>query len=164
VTAPFVDTGHGTGIDARTLRPVLHDAEEFARWRRTSDDPLLDVVEALVRGDLDRAEAALGAATAAPGAGFRLRVLRADLLRDRGRFAEAEALLELLLAEESGTRREAVLRQHLGQVHVAAGDPARARDCFAAALQLRTASGAPPDLLESSRVALARAEEDLAGG
>ena len=58
-----------------------------------------------------------------------------------------------------GTAREAVLVQHLGKTHVAAGEYAAAVDCFERATGPRVAAGVERSLVESSRAALARARE-----
>ncbi len=82
-------------------------------------------------------------------------------MRDRGQFAEAVTRYELMLADHAGTGREAVLRQHLGKVHFAAGNLHAAPDAFDAALGLRRAQGASSDLIESSLMALRRADEEI---
>jgi len=119
----ILDTGHGTGIDVQTLKGVIHDEAAFARWAGEGADPVLDVIGPLFRGDLDAAQTALDriSVDAEPEVQFRLRALGADIGRDRGKFAEAVSRYELLLADYAGTRREGVLRQHLGKVHFAAG-------------------------------------------
>lgn len=159
----FFDTGHGTGIDILTLKGVIHDEAAFALWASKGVDPVLDVIGPLFRGDLEAAQTALDriSADAEPKVQFRLRALGADIMRDRGQFAEAVTRYELLLADEVGTSREAVLRQHLGKAHFVAGDFWAARDDFAAALQLRRVQGADADLIESSLIALGRANEEI---
>lgn len=159
----ILDTGHGTGIDARTLKGVIHDEAAFARWAGEGADPVLDVIGPLFRGDLDTSQTALDRLSidAGPNVQFRLHALGADILRDRGQFAEAVTRYELILADHAGTGREAVLRQHLGKVHFAAGNLQAARDAFAAALEHHRAQGADSDLIESSLIALRRADEEI---
>lgn len=142
---------------------MIHDETAFARWANEGVDPVLDVIGPLFRGDLDAAQTALDriSADAEPKVQFRLRALGADILRDRGQFAEAVTRYELLLADYAGTSREAVLRQHLGKAYFVAGDFSAARDDFAAALQLRRMQGADADLTESSFIALGRADEEI---
>lgn len=53
-----------------------------------------------------------------------------------------------------------MLTQQLGKVHFCAGQFADAVECFERARALRTESGASPDLVESSRAALERANEE----
>lgn len=158
----ILDTGHGTGIDVHTLKGVIHDEAAFARWAGECADPVLAVIGPLFRGDLDAAQTALDriSVNAEPNVQFRLRALGADILRDRRQFDEAVSRYEQMLADYAGTSREGVLRQHLGKVHFAAGNYEAARDNFAAALQLRRAQGARADLIESSRIALRRANEE----
>lgn len=160
-----LDTGHGTGIDVQTLKGVIHDEAAFARWAGESADPLLAVIGPLLRGDLDAAQTALDqiSSNADPKVQFRLRALGADILRDRGLFAEAAGSYVQLLAEFAGTSREGVLRQHLGKVYFVAGDYVAARDCFAEALRLRRSQGADAELIESSMMALERADEEVIG-
>lgn len=159
----ILDTGHGTGIDVHSLKGVIHDEALFARWASQGADPVLDVIGPLFRGDLDAAQTALHriSVNAEPNVQFRLRALGADILRDRGQFDEAVSRYEQMLADYAGMSREGVLRQHLGKVHFAAGNYRAARDDFAAAQQLRRAQGAHADLIESSRIALSRANEEI---
>ena len=158
-----LDTGHGTGIDVQTLKGVIHDEAAFARWAAESTDPLLDAIRPLFRGELDAAQTALDriSSNADPRVQFRVRALGADILRDRGLFAEAASRYGQLLAEFAGTSHEGVLRQHLGKVYFAAGDYGAARDCFAEALRLRRAQGALGELIESSIMALKRADKEV---
>ena len=167
----FLDTGNGTGIDVVTLKGIVHDDAAFDAWMSESTDPVAPIIGALFRGRLADAatliEAALRHATGRPDEDrirYRLCALSADLDRERGAFSSAEATYRDLLLREHGSAREAVLWQHLGKVHFAAGDYATARDCFARSLMLRTDAGGatPADQVESSRLALARAEQELA--
>lgn len=161
--ARVLDTGHGTGIDTRTLLGVIHDDDAFDSWCAQSGDPVLPVVGALFRGHPDSAQQALddaiGAAT--ESSRFRLRALQADIHRDQANFDEAEAIYRQLLLEEKGTRRRAVLLQHLGKTYFVAGKYPSAHDCFTQALRLREATDTPADQLRSSQLALARAAEKL---
>jgi len=88
---PILDTGHGTSIDVQTLNGVIHDEAAFAVWAGQGVDPVLHVIGPLFRGDLDAAQAALDRLSVAadPKVQFRLHALGADILRDRGQFAEA---------------------------------------------------------------------------
>jgi tetratricopeptide (TPR) repeat protein len=124
---------------------------------------LLAVIGPLFRGDLDVAQTALDqiSSDADPWVQFRVRALGADILRDRGLFAEAAGCYGQLLAEFAGTSREGVLRQHLGKVYFVAGNYRAARDCFAEALRLRRSQGAYDELIESSIMALERADEGV---
>ena len=56
---------------------------------------------------------------------------------------------------------EAVVRQHLGRSHFAAGNIAAAVESFAKALDLRVAGSADAALIYSSTVALQRARDVL---
>ena len=75
----ILDTGHGTGIDAQTLKGVIHDEAAFARWAGEGADPVLNVIGPLFRGDLDTAQTALDwlSIDAGPNVQFRLHALGA---------------------------------------------------------------------------------------
>ena len=64
------------------------------------------------------------------------------------------AQYEELLADHTGTDREAALVQHLGKAHFAAGHYDEAASCFERALRLRSTAGSDPSLLASSQIAL----------
>jgi hypothetical protein len=81
----------------------------------------------------------------------------------RGDHEAAIAAYRDLLTETVGGPREAVVRQHLGKALFAAGQLAAARAEFGAALRRRVAAGASAGLVASSRMALTRVEELLAG-
>jgi tetratricopeptide (TPR) repeat protein len=93
----------------------------------------------------------------------RHRALHADVARDLGRTAEAIATYESIVAETAGTPREAVMTQHLGKAHWAAGNVAEAEAAFERALFLRIDAGAAEDLVASSREARDRARRALDG-
>lgn len=152
--------GPGWSMDPLTLLPAIDDPAEFRRAH--ADDPALPVLEELWGGRPERAEPlarALVAASPTP----RHRALLADVHRDLGRVAQAVAEYGELVEECRGTPREAVMLQHLGKAHLAAGDHPAAARAFAGALRLRTAAGAAPDLIASSRAALHRARALLTG-
>jgi predicted Zn-dependent protease len=136
----------------------------FAASVQASTDPADVVLDALVTGRLDEAlrrADRLGASS--PDATFRLRALGADVRSARGDHEEAIAVYRGLLAASVGGPREAVVRQHLGKALFAAGQLTAAQDEFRAALRRREAAGASAGLVASSRLALARVQELLAG-
>ena len=152
--------GPGWHIDPDTLLPVIDDEAAFRAAQ--GDDPALELLVLLWSG---RPEAALPIARdlvddrPTP----RHRALHADVLRDLGRRAEAIATYESIVAEVAGTPREAVMTQHLGKAHWAAGNVTEAEAAFAKALALRVEAGAPEDLVGSSREARDRAGRALDG-
>ncbi|MFL1381956.1 MULTISPECIES: hypothetical protein [unclassified Nocardiopsis] len=146
--------GPGWSMDPLSLLPVIDDPAEFRRAHAA--DPALPLLEELWGGRPERAEP-LAHALVAASPTARHRALLADVHRDLGRTARAVAAYEELVEECRGTPREAVMLQHLGKAHFAARDHAAAARAFAAALRLRTAAGADPALIASSRAALHRA-------
>jgi predicted Zn-dependent protease len=142
----------------------VRDPELFAASVHASVDPADGVLDALVSGRLDEAlrrADRLGASSS--DSPFRLQALGADVRSARGDHVGAIAAYRVLLAETVGGPREAVVRQHLGKALFAAGQLAAAQDEFRAALRRRVAAGASAHLVASSRMALTRVEELLAG-
>ena len=157
----MIEGGPGWHIDPGTLRAVITDEAAFRA--RYSNDPAVDVLSALWSGDPDRALVMLEPLLGASPAHWRWRALRADAWRDRGDHDDAIAEYRRLVDEHAGTPNEAVLVQHLGKAHFAAGELGSALTCFQRALDLRLAAGADRSLVESSRAALKRTLE-LSGG
>lgn len=149
-----LDGGPGWYIDRETLLPVIEDVELFRTAH--ADDPAVEVLVALWTGRPEDAEKQLRLKLRESDAP-RWRALLADALRDQGRTDEAIATYEALVAEVAGTAHEAVMRQHLGKSLFVAGYHAAAARAFERALSLRLEAGADEALVESSRVAVARA-------
>lgn len=147
--------GDGWEIDPRTLRPRITDLGVFRA--ALAEDALREPIEAMWSGRPMEAVALLDAREQTP----RVRALRADALRDLHRHDEALGIYRELVVDAEGTPREAVMRQHYGKALFAAGIFEDAAAEFARALELRRAAGAPEDQIDSSRQALARAEEEL---
>ena len=157
-----LDIGGGVAIDPVSLRTVVVDEAAFASGIGSSTNPADQVLAALVTGRLEDAEQLVAASwTADPP--FRLRALAADLRSARSDHAGAIDGYRALLAETVGGPREAVVRQHLGKALFAAGRLTAAQEQFELALRRREAAGAAADLLASSRLALDRVRELLAG-
>ena len=146
------DPAAGWHIDPSTLRPVITDEQGFREQH--SSDPALEVLVALWSGDPHAAMVALSTLLEADADHWRWRALRADIQRDLGEHDQAIAQYEELLVDYAGTDREAVLVQHLGKAHFAAGHYDEAASCFERALQRRSISGADPSLVASSQIAL----------
>jgi tetratricopeptide (TPR) repeat protein len=159
-SGPTATGGPGWHIDPDTLLPVIDDEAAFRAAQR--DDPALELLVLLWSG---RPEAALPLARDLVGLRPtpRHRALHADVARDLGRTAEAIATYESIVAETAGTPREAVMTQHLGKAHWAAGNVAEAEAAFERALFLRIDAGAAEDLVASSREARDRARRALDG-
>lgn len=151
-----IEGGPGWYIDARTLKPLIHDLDEFTSAHR--DDPALEALTLLWTGRPHDAEAAIRQIMSGPGSP-RLRALLADAWRDQGRSDDAVEAYQQLVRETAGTTSEAVMRQHLGKAQFAAGRFGDARLSFERALELRVAAGADPALVQSSRLAAERAAE-----
>ena len=151
-------------IDPVTLRTVVGDPEVFAASVESSTDPADTVLESLMAGRLDealrRADRLGGSSADSP---FRLRALAADVRSARGDHDAAIGAYRDLLAGTTGGPREAVVRQHLGKALFAAGQLTAAAEQFELALRRRTAAGASAELVASSRLALDRVRELLAG-
>ena len=155
------DPPAGWRIDPSTLRPVITDEHEFRAQH--SSDPALEVLVALWSGEPHAAMVALSTLLETDADHWRWRALRADIRRDLGEHDHAIAEYEELLDDHAGTDREAVLIQHLGKAHFAAGHYDAAASCFERALRLRSASaGADPCLVASSRIALDEARRRAA--
>ena len=150
-----IDGGPGWHMDPETLLPVLDDEATFRAAH--ADDPAVDVLVALWSGRPDDAALLLAPLLAVEPSRLRWQALSADIARDRGDPAQAIATLERLRDRYLGTPREAVLVQHLGKAHFAAGQPRAAAGCFRRALALRTAAWADAALIASSRRAYERA-------
>lgn len=162
-----IDIGQGLGIDEDTLATVVLDVDVVRRELEQSEDPADRVVAALATGDTARAATEL---SAIESPGFRITALHAELAQAEGRYADAIATYELMLAElqpdapvphgpsrhDSDRRdaRRATVLQHLGKAQWRAGDGAAAVRHLQAALQLRRTIGAPRDQLQSSQLAL----------
>jgi tetratricopeptide (TPR) repeat protein len=153
----MLEGGPGWMVDPVTLRPVIID--ELAFRSGLANDPGLEVLVALWTGEPDKALEALEPLLDAAPDHWRWRALCADARRDLGDHQAAIADYRRLVNEHAGTSREAVLVQHLGKAHFAAGDYASATTWFERALALRTAAGADRALIESSRTALQRARQ-----
>ena len=146
------DPAAGWHIDPSTLRPVITHEQRFREHH--SSDPALEVLVALWSGDPHTAMVALSTLLEADADHWRWRALRADIRRDLGEHDQAIAEYEELLADHTGTDREAVLVQHLGKARFAAGHYDEAASCFERALRLRSTAGSDPSLLASSQIAL----------
>lgn len=117
-----VEGGPGWVLDGATLRPRITDLPAFREGKAT--DPLAEAIETLWLGDPARARELLQAADSS----IRVRALLGDCARDLGETDEAVRTYTELLAECTGTPREAMLRQHFGKALLAAG---RAEDALA---------------------------------
>lgn len=153
---PDLDLGDGYVICGDTLRGTVVDATRFRSAH--ADDPACDLLVAAGEGRLHDALTEADRLLAADPSSVRLRALRADVLRDRGRLVEAERTYRALdreTAAEPG--RNATIRQHLGKVLLAAGRDAEALAVFEQVLADRQADGADDGMLASTRQAIARA-------
>jgi predicted Zn-dependent protease len=122
------------------------------------------VLESLLAGRLDEAlRRADRLGGSSPDSPFRLRAMAADVRSARGEHEAAIRAYRELLAATVGGPREAVVRQHLGKALFAAGQLIAAQEEFELALRRRSAAGASADLVASSRMALDRVRELLAG-
>jgi tetratricopeptide (TPR) repeat protein len=146
------DPAAGWHIDPSTLRPVITDEHRFREHH--SSDPALEVLVALWSGHPRVALDALSPLLGTDADNWRWRALRADIHRDLGEHDRAIVEYEELLADHTGTAREAVLVQHLGKAHFAANHYDEAASCFERALQLRSTADADSSLVASSRIAL----------
>jgi len=157
-----LDIGGGLAIDPVSLLTVVVDEAAFATGPGRFADPADGVFAALVTGRLDDAER-LVAASWTTDPPFRLRALAAELRSARGDHEAAIDAYRALLTETIGGPRESVTRQHLGKALFAAGRLSAAQQQFEAALRRREAAGAAANLVASSRLALDRVRELLAG-
>lgn len=149
--------GRSWHIDRLSLRPVIDDLAAFRE--EFIADPARDALEALWLGRPSEALAFLDALIDTTAPSVRLRALRADALRDQGRYAEAVRTYRELIEEMRGHDIEATLHQHLGKVFFAAGQYTEAIVALTRAAELRIANGADSDLLESTMQAMARVAE-----
>ena len=148
----MVGGGPGWQLDPATRRPVITDESAFRSLHAA--DPALEVLVALWSGDPDKALEVLGPLLDSAPDHWRWRALRADARRDLGDHHTAIADYLRLVSEHAGTGQEPVLVQHLGKAYFAAEDYVSTVNCFERALDVRTAAGADPSLVESSRRAL----------
>lgn len=133
------------------LRPSITDPTLFRDAH--ADDGLIDAMERLWSGSPAEALELLRSHGDSP----RVRALRADCHRDLGDHGRALEAYDALVAETTGTTREAVMRQHRGKTLLAAGEPDRALEDFERAAELR--KGGDPSLLASTNQALQVARE-----
>lgn len=144
----------GWHIDERTLLPVIDDEEVFRTAH--SEDPALDALVSLWSGRPRDAEHLLRDLLAREDSS-RFCALLADSLRDQGHHEEAITTYRALVSDSIDSAREAVMRQHLGKAYFVAGDVEQALREFTQALDLRIRINADSALIESSRLAVARA-------
>jgi len=154
--------GPGWQMNGDTLRAEVTDLSMFLAAH--ADDPFLDVVVALFQSEPGAARAALDPILTKAPADIRLLALEADVWRDEGRFDEASDRYRRLIWGTSRPSLLATLTQHLGKVHFAARQFGDAAECFERAIALRVDNGASVDLVESSRRALERANEEQRAG
>lgn len=126
-------------------------------------DRCVHVLAALFQSDSVGARVALQPMLEAAPDDPRLLALEADVWRDEGKFAEAGDRYRRLIWGAAKPSLQASLTQHLGKVHFCAGQFSDAAECFGRALGLREDDGASPELVESSRAALKRANEARRG-
>ena len=150
--------GPGWQINGDTLRAEVVDIDAFRDAHRA--DRCVHVLAALFQGDVTGARAALAPLLATDPDSLRLLALEADIWRDEGRFDEAADRYRRLIWACDRPSLQATLTQHLGKVHFAAGQYADAIECFGRAVALREQHGASPELIDSSRRSLERAEEE----
>jgi Flp pilus assembly protein TadD len=165
-TSEWPDAGFpGIRINPQTLMPQVVNEEACAEALAASTDPTDLIFVRLVEGHPGEAAELLAEARYKDPDSFRLRMFEAEVLRVSHRFDRAVDLYRQLLAEAQGTPDEAVVRQHLGRCHFAAGNISAAVESFAKALDIRVAGSADAALIYSSTVALQRARDvlDLAG-
>lgn len=150
---PDLAAGPGWVIDGRTLLSRVTDPAAFREGM--AQDPLREAIEALWSGQPQTARSLLAAAASS----VRVRALRADCTRALGDTARAVQEYADLLAEQTGSPWEPVLRQHYGKALLADGQTGRARETFETAYALRLREGSTPDQLASS----AQARDRLRG-
>ncbi|WP_346960170.1 tetratricopeptide repeat protein [uncultured Arthrobacter sp.] len=161
-TSEWPDAGFpGIRINPQTLMPQVVNGEACAEALASSTDPTDLIFVRLVEGHPGEAAELLAEARYKDPDSFRLRMFEAEVLRVSHRFDRAVELYRQLLADAQGTPEEAVVRQHLGRSHFAAGNIAAAVESFAKALDLRVAGSADAALIYSSTVALQRARDVL---
>jgi predicted Zn-dependent protease len=142
-------------MNGDSLVGEITDLDAFLAAHAT--DRCVHVLAALFQGDVGGAREALAPLLAADQKSPRLLALEADIWRDEGRFDEAADRYRRLIWGSTQPLVQATLTQHLGKVHLAAGQFVDASECFARALALREEHGADGDLVASSRRALERA-------
>lgn len=161
-TTEWPDGGFpGIRINPETLMPQVVNEDACAEALARSTDPTDLIFVRLVEGHPGEAAELLAEARYKDPDSFRLRMFEAEVLRVSHRFDRAVELYRQLLPEAQGTPEEAVVRQHLGRSHFAAGHAAAAVESFARALDLRVAGSADAALIYSSTVALQRARDVL---
>ena len=161
-TTEWPDGGFpGIRINPETLMPQVVNEDACAEALARSTDPTDLIFVRLVEGHPGEAAELLAEARYKDPDSFRLRMFEAEVLRVSHRFDRAVELYRQLLPEAQGTPEEAVVRQHLGRSHFAAGHAAAAVESFAKALDLRVAGSADAALIYSSTVALQRARDVL---
>lgn len=144
-----VEGGPGWVIRGDDLRPAITDLATFRDGVAT--DPLGAVIELLWTG---QAQAALERLARLPPS-LRVRALMADCKRDLGEHVSAVLDFDRLVAECTGTPREAVMRQHRAKALLAAGHADQAVEDFRRAVELR--HGHDPALVASAEQGLAAA-------
>ena len=145
-------------MNGGSLLGEITDLEVFVAAHAA--DRCVHVLAALFQRDPHGARAALAPLLAESPDSQRLLALEADVWRDEGRFDEAADRYRRLIWGSSRPLQQATLTQHLGKVHFMAGQFTDAAECFARALRIREEHGANDGLVESSRRALERAEEE----
>ena len=145
-------------IDHATLRDVCNDAVALEAELATAE-PLERIWMLRLLGRLDEAREEGIAALRKSSDRFRPLLLLADVYRWLDSFDIAAPLQREALNLAVGTQREPVARQHIGKRLFDEGRYKEAAEQFRLALDMRIALSKPDSLVDSSRMALVRAQE-----
>ncbi|MDO5645126.1 MAG: tetratricopeptide repeat protein [Dermabacter sp.] len=153
-------SGHASWrIDPDTLRPRIID---LAAFREEFDgDPAGPILEALWRGDPDRAEELLLHLLGGAAPSTRFAAILADIHRDQGRTDLSVTEYRDILERTRGTQFEALTLHMLGKSLFAGGRFEEAQHLFTRAFELCVLEGASPEFMEASMTSIRRTRDAL---
>ena len=151
----------GVRINPETLLPEIVNEQACREALAESNDASDQILVLLLEGRTSDAAELLAEARYCDPESFRLRLFEAEVHRATNRFDRSIELFRQLLNQVQGSDNEAVVHQHLGRTHYAAGNMAAAVESFSKALDLRVAASADASLIYSSTLALQRARDVL---